>query len=95
MPVNEPLNYEVAVFRDDVQAIAELVLAEVAQRLGPIDGEKMKVCIVAAALMTAADLLDYPGADAIVSETGRLPVFKDDGVTGALARMVASRVVRR
>jgi len=91
MPVNEPLNYEVAVFREDVQALAELFIAGATERLGSLDGEKMKVCIVAAALMTAADLLDNPDAD----EMPDLTKFKDNGVVEALAKMVAGRFAKR
>ena len=82
MPVNEPLSYESSVFAEDVTAISQVIVDDVIARIGPIDGEKMKSCIVAAALMSAAEVLD--GAQ-----------YRDDGVTGALARMVAARVARR
>lgn len=82
MPVNEPLSYEASVFVEDITAIAQVIVDDVVARIGPIGGEKMKSCLVAAALMSAAETLD-----------GEL--YKDLGVTGALARLVASRVLKR
>jgi len=77
MSVNEPLSYEASVYAEDVTAIANAIVREIHDRVGPIGGEKMKACIAAAAMMSAAQALDGD-------------TFKDLGVTGALARMVAT-----
>lgn len=82
MPVNKPLSYDAAVFTEDVTAIADALIRAVVDRIGPVGEEKMKACIVAAAIMSAAEALDGQ-------------VYKDLGVTGALARIVANRVLKR
>lgn len=85
MPVNEPLSTEAAVFVEDVEAIANLILDAVAKVLPgeTIGGNQHPSCIVAAAMLSAAQVLD-----------GEVE-YRPDGATGALMRMLAPRAFKR
>lgn len=85
MPVNEPLTVEAAVFIEDVEALANKILKTVGEVLPgeTIGGNQHPSCIVAAAMVSAAQVLDGEVA------------YRPDGATGALFRMLAPRAMKR
>jgi len=82
MSVNGPLSYEAAFLAEDVTAIADKIIEIVNERIGPLTDEPLESCIVAAAMMSAAQEIDGG-------------CYKDRGATGALARLVASMVLHK
>jgi hypothetical protein len=75
------VNYETAVYVEDVQALTDELLAVIAERAGHIPAGHIRDAIIGAALITAAQTLDELPAPAVL--------WKRGGITGMIRHIVA------